>query len=99
MKLWKHKQKHHYIIQIRPVIEKWFLRICMENDINLSDFNLPKDMKPLLRITKEVGSRRDERLIKLFKQMKNKNCQPVVDLRNWIEFLKENKFNSNLDLL
>lgn len=99
LKLWKHKEKHHYIIQIRPVIEKWFLKICNENEINLSDFGLPTDLKGVLKITKSVGSRKDERLVKLFKQMKNKNCLPVTELKNWIEFLKNNKHNSNLDLL
>lgn len=99
LKLWKHKDKHHYIIQIRPVIESWFFRICSENDINLSDFGLPTKIKPLLKISKSIGSRKDDRFIKLFKQMKNENCQPVIELKNWLEFLKENKYNSNLDLL
>jgi hypothetical protein len=99
LKLWKHEKKHHYIIQIRPVVEKWFLRICNENEINLADFNLPKDLKQLLHITKSVGSRKDERFIKLFKQMKNKNCHHFIELKKWIEFLKINKHNSNLDLL
>jgi hypothetical protein len=99
LKLWKHETKHHYIIQIRPVVEKWILGICKSNEINLADFNLPTDLKELLRITKSVGSRKEQRLVKLFKQMKNKNCHPVIELKNWIEFLKENKHNSNLDLL
>lgn len=99
LKLWKHREKHHYFIQIRPVIESWFLRVCKENNINLSDFNLPTEMRPLLKITKSINSRKDEKFIKLFKQMKNKNCQPVIELKYWIEFLKVNKYNSNLDLL
>ena len=97
--LWEHNNKKHFIIQIRPVVEKWFLRVCSENEIHLTDFYLPSDLKALLKITKSVGSRRDERFVKLFKQMKNKNCHPVTELKNWIEFLKENKHNSNLDLL
>ncbi len=99
LKLWKHMGKHHYIIQIRPVVEKWILEICKDNEINLADFNLPTDLKALLKITKSVSSRKEERLVKLFKQMKNKNCSPVIELKNWIEFLKENKHNTNLDLL
>jgi len=97
--LWKHKEKHHYIIQIRPVIEKWFLRICNENKIDLADFNLPTDLKQLLKITKSINSRRDKNFIKLFKQMESKDCKPMIELKNWIEFLKANKYDSNLDLL
>ncbi len=99
LKLWKHSEKHHYIIQVRPVIEKWFLKVCNENDIKLSDFNLPDEIKPLLRITKSIGSRKDERFINLFKQMKKSNCQPIIDLKKWVEYLRDNKYNSNLDLL
>ncbi|MEI9958091.1 MAG: hypothetical protein WDM90_17705 [Ferruginibacter sp.] len=99
LRLWKHKAKHHYIIQIRPVVERWILEICRINGINLEDFGLPSDLKKLLKVTKSVGSRKDDRLVKLFKQMKNENCPPVTELKNWIEFLKENKHNSNLDLL
>ena len=97
--LWEHNNKKHFIIQIRPVVEKWFLKICEENEISLIEFNLPVELKALLKITKSVGSRKDERFIKLFKKMKNKNCQAVIDLKNWIEFLKNNKHNSNIDLL
>src|SRR5882762_2383582 len=65
LKLWKHKRqhKHHYIIQIRPVVEKWLLRICRENEISLSEFNLPTDLKNLLKISKSVGSRKDDRFV------------------------------------
>lgn len=99
LKLWKHEKKNHYIIQIRPVVEKWILEICKNDNINLGDFGLPADLKGLLKITKSVGSRKEDRLVKLFKQMKNKNCHPVIELKNWIEFLKANKYNTNLDLL
>ncbi|MEO6720982.1 MAG: hypothetical protein ABIN67_11455 [Ferruginibacter sp.] len=99
LKLWKHSKKDHYFIQIRPVVETWILKVCNGSGINLADFNLPTAIKPLLKITKAVSSRRDERLIKLFKQMKNTNCQPVIDLKHWITFLKANKYDSNLDLL
>lgn len=26
LKLWKHQEEHHYIIQVRPVIEQWFYK-------------------------------------------------------------------------
>lgn len=97
--MWQYREKHHYIIQIRPVIEKWILKICIENKISLQNFNLPSELKGLLKVTKAVGSRKDERLIKIFKEMKNKNCKPVIELRRWLLFLKTNNYNTNLDLL
>jgi len=99
LKLWKHKRKHHYIIQIRPVVESWFLKICNEKGINLADYDLPHGGKELLRKTKSVSSRKDERFISLFRRLVNEDCEPVLKLKRWIEFLKENKYNSNLDLI
>src|SRR5579859_4021786 len=37
LKLWKHKEKNQYIIQIRPVIEKWIMVLCGENGISLTN--------------------------------------------------------------
>ena len=101
LKLWRHKKKgiHHYIIQIRPVIEKWCLKICNDYEIKLSNFGLPAELKPFLRISKSVSAKSDIRFINLFKKMKADNCEPVIELKKWIEYLKENKQNSNLDLL
>lgn len=99
LRLWKHKNKHQYIIQIRPVIEKWIITICEIAGISLIEFNLPNELKSLLKVTKSIGSRKDERLINLFKEMKRKNCEPVIELKLWLEFLKNNKQNANVDLL
>lgn len=47
LRLWRHPDKHHYIIQIRPVIETWILDICRITGINLAEFSLPGDVKGL----------------------------------------------------
>jgi hypothetical protein len=101
LKLWKHKNDstHHYVIQIRPVIEKWCLDICEKNEISVSDFKLPADLKSFLKVSKSTSAKNDVRFIGLFKKMKNQSCEPVMELKRWIEFLKENKQNTNLDLL
>lgn len=99
LKLWKHKEKHHYIIQIRPVVEDWFLKLCNAKGINLTEYDLPNGGKELLRKSKSVSSKMDDRFIRLFKRLINENSEPIVRLRKWVEFLNRNKYNSNLDLL
>jgi hypothetical protein len=97
--LWQHNNLNQYIIQVRPVVEKWILNICERNNIDLALFELPADLKPLQRITKSISSKNDQKFIKLFKHMKGVNCAPLLQLKGWIDFLKENKQNANLDLL
>lgn len=45
--LYKHKSKHHYIIQIAPAIEQFILNDAKNTGIDISDFNLPSDLKEL----------------------------------------------------
>lgn len=51
LKLWKHKGKHHYIIQLRPVVEKWIISVCVEGNISLKNHGLPDGWK---RVSKNV---------------------------------------------
>ena len=99
LKLWKHNTKNQYIIQIRPVIEKWVLKICEDSGINIGDFNLPDDWKKLVMITKSVSSKEDQRFIRLFKEMKKRKVEPVLQLQSWLEYLKTNKFNADINRL
>jgi hypothetical protein len=99
LRLWKHETKNHYIIQIRPVIEKWIIGLCSENGIKLKDFGLPEKWIDLAKISKSVTSKQDQRFIGLFKEMKELNIGPVMQLRHWIIYLKENKYNADINQL
>jgi hypothetical protein len=99
LKLWMHRTKHHYIIQLRPVIEKWLTNICDEYGINLKGYSLPESWKDLIKITKSVSSKKDQRFVQLFKGMRKKKVEPVLQLQHWIEYLKENKYNIDINQL
>lgn len=45
--LYKHPNRHHYIIQIYPAIELFILESCSEVDIDLSDYGLEHDLEEL----------------------------------------------------
>jgi hypothetical protein len=99
LKLWKHKSKHHFIIQLKPVIEEWIIKACNDSEISLTDFNLPGDLKSLKRISKSKESKKDIRFINLFKEMLKKNCEEVIRLKNWIEYLKTEKYTADINKL
>jgi hypothetical protein len=99
LKLWKHKEKHHYVIQIRPVIEKWIMAICEEGKINLKDYKLPDVWRDLVKISKSVSSKEDQRFIGLFKEMKRRKVGPVLQLQRWLEHLKAKTYNADINQL
>jgi len=101
LKLWQRNDKRQYIIQIRPVMEKWILKVCASNQIDVTDakYQLPTELRQLMKITKSVSSRRDERFIKLFKTMLEKKCKAIMDLKNWIEYLKEKNYQADINEL
>jgi hypothetical protein len=99
LKLRKHKRANHYIIQVRPVIEKWMMSICSEFGIPMNKFDLPDNWIDLVRISKSVTSKHDQRFIRLFKKMKSEEVEPVMQLQKWLEYLKANKYNADINQL
>jgi hypothetical protein len=97
--LYKHKTKHHYFIQISPAIEKFILIEATEVNVNLEEFGLSNDLEMLKRVTKKTTSKKEPRLSLLFTELVQKKAPQVVTLSNWIGYLKENTYQSNIELL
>lgn len=95
--LYKHPNKHHYIIQIYPAIERFILESCSDVDIELSDYGFMNDLEGLKQKTKKQTSKKDPQLIKLYKELKNRNAEQVVTLSKWINYLKEYNFHSQIE--
>jgi hypothetical protein len=95
--LYKHPNKHHYIIQIYPAIERFILESCSEVDIDLSDYGLKSDLEGLKQTTKRKTSKKDPQLIQLFEELKNRNAPQVITLAKWINYLKDNNFRSQIE--
>lgn len=95
--LFKHPQKHHYIIQISPAIEKFILKSAEEVKINPAEFGIPDNIELLKKVTKTKTSKTDPILRKLFTELINRNASQIVTLANWISYFKENTYHSNMD--
>jgi hypothetical protein len=97
--LYKHKTKHHYIIQISPAIERFILVEAAEKSVNLEEFGLSNDLDKLKQVTKRTTSKKEPRLSLLFKELVKKEASQVLALSEWILYLKENTYKSNIELL
>lgn len=99
LKLFRHPDRKHFVIQVSPAIERWVLNQCENATINLSNFNVPGDIYGL-KALKGLSQRNDQRFKQLFKAMlKNENCKGIIELKRWLTFFFDNNYNTDLDLL
>jgi hypothetical protein len=69
-RLYKGKEKPHYLIQIVPVIEVWICNVTKKLKIDLNEFNISaKTPKELMQITKHVDKKKDPRFKALFREI------------------------------
>jgi hypothetical protein len=97
--LHKHRNRHHYIIQINPAMERFILNSADAAGISLHDFGLPVNIDLLKKESKTVVSKKDERFKKLFKSLREKHSPDIIKLSGWIHYLKERNYNADMSLL
>lgn len=97
--LHKHKHRNHYIIQISPAIEKFILEAAHTANISLLDYGLPTELPALMKVTKSTNSKVDPRFKKLFRDLKRSEGTHIATLTKWIIYLKENRYNIDIELL
>jgi len=97
--LHRHKSRHHYIIQISPAAERFILNAAEKVGVSLDEYNLSNTLEGLKEITKTVRSKNEPRLKKLFKTLQNKKAPEIVQLTNWITYLKEKQYAVDLKVL
>jgi hypothetical protein len=98
--LYKHKEKHHYIIQINPAIERFFLKAAAEKDIDITTYGLPSDLDSLTKITKQVSTK-DETAFKTFKRLFRdiSDTSELQRLAALIRYLGDNTYNARIENL
>lgn len=97
--LYKHKTKHHYIIQIYPGIEQFMLAAADSVGVSLADFDLPTDLEPLKKQSKTATSKEDYRFKNLFRTLLQLDAPSIIRLRDWIVYLKDARYKVDLDLI
>ncbi len=101
MQLLRHQKHdiHHYLIFLNPAVETWILNAAKSAGVSLKDFGLPVELKALTKRTKTVTSKNDVAFKKLFREMKKRDAKSTRILAEWITYLKQNSYQSDIDRL
>lgn len=96
--LYKHQTKHHYIIQISPAMEKFFMKAADEKGINIANYELPTDLKGLTKVTKQISGQNEaafKKFKRLFKDLVD--ASEVATLAGLIKYIGENMYNVDVE--
>ncbi|MDD4515235.1 hypothetical protein [Massilibacteroides sp.] len=98
--VYKHRLKYHYIIQITPAIEEFFIKAASEMGVDLASYGLSSGMKELTRVTKQVSDK-NEVVFKTFKGLFRElsDATEMVRLANLIQYLGENRYEVEIEEL
>jgi hypothetical protein len=96
--IYKHKTKHHYIIQITPAIERFFLKAVGEKDVDLTSYGLSSDIKELTKLTKQVSDK-NESTFKTFRRLfvELSDASEMVRLAELILYFGENAYKTDVE--
>ncbi len=99
--LWRNKDLniHHWIIQICPALEKWILKVCETENIDITFFG-GDSLEGIKRYTKSIERLNDPKLVALFSEInKRDNNINVRKLKTWIKILKEKNYQVDINEL
>lgn len=97
--LHKHFERHHFIIQIVPAIERFILTAMNDAGLNLADYDIPDDFEKFKKQAKSVNRKTDPNFKRLFKKLIQKESAQVILLKNWLIYLREKKYESKIEEL
>lgn len=86
----KHQTRAHYLIQIKPAIERFILYAAAELNVNLSDYGLPEELNELRKITKTTTATEDATFARLFHTLRS--ASHIQCLNNVLQYLLGHKY-------
>ncbi|MBC7495130.1 MAG: hypothetical protein H7221_09000 [Flavobacterium sp.] len=91
-----HKQRKHYLILIRPEIEKWLMNDANAIGINPShkDYNLPADLQGFKEVTKIKDIDKNEGFKNFVKKLIREEAPSITTLKHWIGLFKNNELHT-----
>lgn len=97
LQLFKHPQRHHYIIIVSPAVEGFIIDCVTISGLSMADYGLPDNLTGLKRITKHIVTSRDTKLINLFQNMSTVGEFKI--LKNVLMYLMEKRYESDTEEL
>lgn len=93
--LFKHKKFPHYLITVKPAIDKFILDNAKALGVKTEDFGIPSDLKGFTMEAKTVSSNKDVRFRELFVAIKG--SQEIMALKKVLKYLLNKAYSSNDD--
>ena len=86
----KHPTRKHYLVLVCPEAEKWLLNDAKQVGTNPTDeeYNLPDEMKGLIKLSKIKDIDRNEGFKKFIKALIKAKAPSISTLKKWIELFK-----------
>jgi hypothetical protein len=98
LNLLKHTNRPHYMIQIRPALERWVLNVFEEAEVQTEWRGRP--IEEFKKWTKSKSSKNDPELRKLFKKIGQlSENQSVRKLKGWVKLLRDKNYNVDINEL
>ena len=91
LELLKHPTNQHYLIRITPAMDGFILKVAGRQCVNMSDYDLPNNLKKFTEITKNASAKDNANLKKLFKNIVND--KEMTLLKNILGYISKNKYN------
>lgn len=90
LKLYKHKEKNHYLI-FHPLLEKWIVDEAKQIGFTLDN----EILKKLRNDTKNKLSKNDQEFKRLFRDLQKQNAPGINLLANWTKYLKKHPYDAD----
>jgi hypothetical protein len=99
LELYKHTERNHYFILIRPAMEQFILNAARQCAVSPADYNLPDELGELLKITKHTTSKNNKDFRNLVAALKQQGAESICRLQQWLGQLTTNPGNPNTHTL
>ena len=97
--IYKHKERHHYIVKICKAAEDFILKNAEKCGISMTDYHLPDKLSDLVKQTKDITVKSNPDLKRLFSVLKKNENSDFYKLAQWIELYKANPYNLDIKSL
>ena len=97
--IYKHNEKPHYIVKIYKAAEDFILKNAEKCGISMADYHLSDNLSNLIKQTKDITTKSNPDLKRLFSAIKQNENSDFHKLAQWIELFKANPYNLDINSL
>lgn len=92
--IWKHKQLPHFLVTVKPAIERFLLDCAKEQKVKPENFGLSHNLKSFIEQTKKITSSTDQNIRNFIIAIK-KNAE-IHKLGQVLHYLKNTNYSADI---